>query len=210
VYDLTGGPPTEPLIALNNPSQLENKDYFGSAVAISETRVVVAARGADTGQISTGRAYVYDLASATPAAPVATLDNPSGWFDFGHSVAISGTRVVVGQPRDGPHPQVNVWNAGRAYVFDLTSITPTAPIATLTNPSPAMDDAFGHSVAASGTRVVVGTPYEDADSTPNAGSVYVYDLGSAPPLPGAIPSVTTLTNPRGGGGRVWRRSRLCV
>ena len=195
VYDLTGATPTEPVIALTNPSQQEDKaDYFGSAVAISDTRVVVAARGGDTGQISTGRAYVYDVASATPTVPVATLDNPSGRFDFGASVAISGTRVVVGQPRDGPHPQVSVWNAGRAFVFDLTSGTPTAPIATLTNPSPETDDAFGYSVAASGTRVVVGEPYAD-DSAPNAGNAYVYDLGSAPPPPGVIPSVTTLTNP---------------
>lgn len=190
VYDLTGATPTEPVIALNNPSQLEDKaDYFGSAVAISDTRVVVAARGADTGSISEGRAYVYDLASATPAVPVAALNNPPGeWPGFGHSVGISGTRVVVGHPRDGPRG--NVWNAGRAYVYDLTSVTPTAPIATLTDPSPAMDDAFGYSVAPSGTRVVVGAPYDD-DSAPNAGSAYVYDVvGAMLSLP-----VATLTDP---------------
>jgi hypothetical protein len=97
---------------------------------------------------------VYDLASGTPTVPVATLTNPSPALSdyFGSSVAISGTRVVVGAYGD----DAGAANAGSAYVYDLSSGTPTVPIATLTNPSPAGNDYFGYSVAISGTRVPWG------------------------------------------------------
>ena len=71
---------------------------------------------------------------------------------FGYSVAISGTRVVVGANGD----DTGASDAGSAYVYDLSGGTPTVPVATLNNPGPAASDYFGNSVAISGTRVVVG------------------------------------------------------
>ena len=47
-------------------------------------------------------------------------------------------------------------NSGSAYVYDLSSDTPTVPIVTLNNPDPAVGDWFGTSVAISGTRVAIG------------------------------------------------------
>ena len=38
-------------------------------------------------------------------------------------------------------------DAGSAYVYDLSSATPTVPVATLNNPGPAASDKFGYSVA---------------------------------------------------------------
>jgi hypothetical protein len=37
-------------------------------------------------------------------------------------------------------------NAGSAYVYDIGGATPTVPIATLSNPSPAAEDNFGTAV----------------------------------------------------------------
>jgi hypothetical protein len=187
LYDLTSATPAAPVATLNDPSPAAG-DHAGSSVAISGTRVVVGAYGDDTGAENAGSAYVYDLASATPTVPVATLNNPSpaereGGNRFGGSVAVSGVLVVVGTPFDGA-------NVGITYVYDLSSATPALPVATLTNPSPAVADWFGWSVSVSGTRVIVGAPHDDIGGA-DAGSAYVYDLASATPT---VP-LATLTNP---------------
>jgi hypothetical protein len=131
---------------------------------------------------------VYDLGSGTPTTPVATLNNPGARFDdrFGNAVAISGTRVVVGAPQDDTGGS----DSGRAYVFDLSSSTPSTPVAALNNPSPAPVDYFGVSVAISGTGVVVGASGDDTGLS-SAGSAYVYDLTSSTPT---VP-VATFNNP---------------
>ena len=187
VYDLSSVTPTVPVATLNNPGPAAS-DFFGRSVAISGTLVVVGAFSDDTGAISAGSAYVYDLTSGTPTVPLATLNNPSPAVNdqFGHSVAISGTRVVVGAYWDNTGAN----DAGSAYVYDLSSGTPTVPVATLNNPSPVDSDYFGDSVAISGSRVVVGVPFKDTGAD-GAGSAYVYDLSSSTPTS----PMATLNNP---------------
>src|SRR5439155_508584 len=116
------------------------------------------------------------------------IPNPSpAFYDyFGYSVAISGTRVVVG----AYHDETGANDAGSAYVYDLSSETPTLPVMTLSNPSPAAYDYFGYSVAISGMRVVVGVYYDETGAI-DAGIAYVYDLGSTTPT---VP-LATLNNP---------------
>ena len=187
VYDLNSATPTVAVVALDNPNPAAF-DQFGFSVAISGTRVVVGVPFSDIGAADSGRAYVFDLSSASPEVPVRTLNNPgpAANDEFGYSVAISGTRVVVVALLD----DTGATDSGSAYVYDLSSATPTVPVATLNNPGPAVDDRFGFSVAISGTRVVVGA-YGDDTGAGDAGSVYVYDLSSATP---AVP-VTTINNP---------------
>jgi FG-GAP repeat/HYR domain/Abnormal spindle-like microcephaly-assoc'd, ASPM-SPD-2-Hydin len=197
VYETSG--PTPTLVAtLNNPTPAAY-DYFGWSVAISGSRVVVGAQGDN----SSGSAYVYDLSSATPTVPVFTLPNPApaGGDLFGASVAISGTRIVVGAWSD----DTGATNAGSAYVYEVASSnpTPTTPITTLNNPSPSLDDAFGFSVAISGTMVVVGASDDGNDvpqtTTPpdsgqrDQGSAYVYDFGGG--FPASATPTFTLPNP---------------
>ena len=64
-------------------------------------------------------------AAGRPTVPVATLNNPgpAAGDQFGKSVAISGTRVVVGAYAD----DTGATDAGSAYVYDLSSGTPTVP-----------------------------------------------------------------------------------
>jgi len=89
---------------------------------------------------------------------VATLHNPTPNVDdrFGWSVAISGTRVVVG----AIHDTTGGFRAGSAYLYNLGGATPTVPIVTLNNPRPS-NWYFGWSVAISDTRVVVGATFND-------------------------------------------------
>ena len=188
VYDLVGAPATPlPAHTLNNPGPAAT-DFFGYSVAIAGSRVVVGANGDETGAADTGSAYVYDVSSGTPTEPVTTLNNPTRQSSdlFATTVAVSGTRVVVGAYSDN----TAATDAGSAYVYDVSSGTPTVPVATLNNPGPAASDNFGHSVAVSGTRVVVGA-YRDDTGDADAGSAYVYDLAGATPT---VPTVT-LNNP---------------
>ena len=187
VYDLASGTPAVPIVTLSNPSLLPD-DWFGSSVAISGKRIVVGAYGEDTGASNAGSAYLYDLDSATPTAPIATLHNPEPTVDdsFGYSVGIADTRVVVGVPDHS----MDASSAGSAYVYNLNSALPTAPVATLNSPSPVPADHFGNSIAISGMRVVIGAPSNDAGAV-SAGSAYVFDLSTAAPT---VP-VATLNNP---------------
>ncbi|MCX6876480.1 MAG: choice-of-anchor D domain-containing protein [Verrucomicrobia bacterium] len=192
IYDLESVTPTIPVVTLHNPHPGPTED-FGTSVAISGTRVVVSARLDDTGAADAGSVYVYDLGSGTPTVPIATLNNPRAAMSdyFGVSVAIFGTRVVVGANGD----DTGASNAGSAYVYDMTGSTPTVPVVTLNNPSPSDGDGFGHSVAISGTRVVVGAPWDDTGAS-DSGCAYVYDLSSGTPT---VP-IASLNNPSPAGG----------
>src|SRR5205085_2076158 len=142
----------------------------------------------DTGASNAGSAYVYNLNSMTPTTPVATLNNPSPAVSdfYGYSVSVSGNYVVVGASFD----DAGASDAGSAYVYDLSSMTPTTPVATLNNPSPPVFDGFGISVSVSGY-LVVALPICDDTGASDAGSAYVYDLSSMTPTT----PVTTLNNP---------------
>ena len=188
VYDIGTATPTVPIATLDNPSP-NGVDEFGTSVSISGTRVVVGAPADTTGGSFSGRAYVYDIASATPTLPMITLNNPSATppgDQFGNSVAISGTRVVVGASLD------DVWAdaSGTAYVYDISSATPTVPVITLTNPARTAGDRFGSEVAISGTRIVVAAYLANTGAT-DSGAAYVFDLSSSTP---AV-EVATLNNP---------------
>ncbi|MCW1887008.1 choice-of-anchor D domain-containing protein [Luteolibacter flavescens] len=188
IYDTTGPTPGTPAHTLLNPFP-HAQDQFGNAIAITGNIVVVGCAKNDAGAIlDSGSVYIYDLASATPTVPVLTIDHPSPMAEdwFGHSVAISGSKVVVGaNGRDA-----GALDAGTVYIYDIASTSPTVPIRTLNNPTPAAEDEFGFSVGISGNRILVGCPYKEGGAT-DAGAVYLYDLSSA--TPGS--PVATLVNP---------------
>ena len=133
-------------------------DDFGGSVAISGTTVVVGASG--HGGFA-GRAYVFTKTAAgwKQAAELKGSDTVAG-DDFGDSVAISGTTVVVGA---SDHAST----AGRAYVFTKTA-GGWKQAAELKGSDTIVGDGFGYSVAVSGTTVVVGaltTPMPPAGRT---------------------------------------------
>ncbi len=180
VYDLEGATPSQPIATLLNPHP-DGYGFFGSSVAISGTKIVVGANGDSAEATYAGRAYVYDLAGGTPGSPIATLLNPSPGTDdnFGISVAISGSRIVVGASGD----DAGASQSGSAYVYNLAGANPTAPVVILNNPSPAVFDTFGSAVAISGPLVIVGAPNDDTGKQ-DAGSAYVYNLdGQNPQIP---------------------------
>ena len=103
--------------------------------------------------------------------PAVTFRNPGPARNdnFGYSVAISGTRVVVGTYLD----DTGAPDAGIAYLYDVSAATPEAPVATLSKTTHGFDDRFGRSVAIDGKTIVVGTPNDDT-TREDKGAVYVF------------------------------------
>jgi hypothetical protein len=192
IYDRQSPTPEVPVLILDNPNPALN-DYFGAAVAINGNTVAVAAYQDDTPASNCGIVYIFDRNSGTPTVPVFTIQNPAAnaQDQFGNAIALSGSRLVVGCAKNDPG---TIADGGSAYVFDLSSGTPTLPVAILDNPAAAADDIFGTAVAISGTMVAVGAPGNDTGA-PNAGSVYLYDISlPAPHGPVAVfdnPNATT-------------------
>jgi hypothetical protein len=152
-------------ITLLNPTPAVS-DFFGGSVSISGNNILVGARYDDTGATNAGSAYLFD---ATSGALLRTFNNPAPAIDdqFGYSVAISGNYVLVGASFDS----TGATEAGSAYLFDATT---GALLRTFNNPTPAVSDHFGHSVAISGNYVLVGASFDNTGAT-DAGSAYLFD-----------------------------------
>ncbi len=189
LYDLASPSPEVPQASLINPLPGWGHHY-GSSVALVGRRIVVGAPEDDMVGRSTGSVYIHNLDSASPQVPELQLHNPSPHIGdgFGMSVAAEGTRIVVGAPRDG----TTAAGGGRVYVYDRASPTPTVPVLIIENPGPAENEAFGRSVAISGSRIVVATRH--LFDLPGSEAVYVYDLNSASP---ALPVLTLDKPPQG-------------
>ncbi len=138
------------LQTLSDPGTLpQEMVQFGASVAFDGPYTVVGAPvAAWSGHTDAGLACVLNT---NTGALVATLKSPTPATDdeFGSSVAISGSTVVVGAPgRPGYTDQ-----PGSAFVFDAAS---GKLLQTLNNSAPAVGDEFGCSVAISGSTIVVG------------------------------------------------------
>src|SRR6056300_1654458 len=75
-------------------SDAEQFDQFGSSVAVSNTRIVVGASYEDTTATDAGSAYIFDI-DGNQLAKIQASDAEAG-DQFGYSVSVSDTRIVVG------------------------------------------------------------------------------------------------------------------
>lgn len=170
----------------------DERDRFGSSVAVSGSTVVVGAYledgdGApesDDSLQDAGAAYVYVRSGEAWIQQAYLKPNlPELGTQFGDSVAIAGDTIVVGAPErpyiPGPtDPKLE--GAGAAFVFVREAGEWTQQALLLPEHSGA-EDRFGSSVAISGDTIVVGAPVEDSDgSSPfddsviSAGAAYIF------------------------------------
>src|SRR6185369_11982455 len=160
------------LRTFTNPTPGAN-DQFGSEIALFGNRALIAAPFDDAGATDSGAVYLYDT---TTGALLRTFTNPTPAMSdtFGTSVALSGTRVLIGAEQD----DTSGFNEGIAYLYDLATGN---LIKTLTIPSVNGDSEFlGHSVALSDTVALVGAAFDNSAAT-DAGGAYVFD-----PVTGAL------------------------
>jgi len=180
VFDATDG---SLITTLTSPNAQLN-GFFGNSVSISGTTVVVGAPGETAGanQLEAGNAYVFDATDGTFITTLTSLHPEGGLGQFGYSVAVSGTTVVVGAPSEHSG---GIEFVGNAYIFDSA---PGSLPTMLTSPNPIKFGDFGQSVSISGTTVVVGAPDETANALLDAGHAYVFDASTGSPI-------ATLTSP---------------
>jgi uncharacterized repeat protein (TIGR01451 family) len=137
-------------------------ESFGASVAVSGDNLVVGSPQADSDAVSaSGAAHVYIRTNLvwSPLQKL-TADDAAEFDDFGVSVAISGTTIVVGADR-----------ANGAYVFTRNGLV-WSQQQKLTA-ADAIDEDFARSVAVSGDTVVVGAPIFGGKF--ESGAAYVYD-----------------------------------
>jgi len=155
-------------------------DEFGRQVAVDGDTVVVGARFDDhTGGANAGAAYVFTRSGTvwTQQAKLTASDAAEG-DEFGLALTLSGDRLIVGAYSDD---HAGGADAGSAYVFTRVGTAWTEQFK-LMAPDAAAGDAFGGSVALSGDTAVVSSIFDDNAGGTDAGSVYVLDLATSPPL----------------------------
>lgn len=155
-----------------------NGDFFGNSVALTGDTIVVGAvfKDADLGNgriTNTGAAYVFESEKDGWKQHSLLVPRDAQSFDqFGQSVAVEGTKIVVGS--DGKTTG-GYLDAGAAYVFVRQGKEwnqQTKVIADYVYEG----DSFGQSVALSGDKVIVGANGRDPNSLVQAGEAFVYQL----------------------------------
>jgi hypothetical protein len=149
-------------------------EYFGNAVAAIGDDVVIGCYYDDRGgYLRNGAVYVYSGAqTGFVNTPKLTITNPTPWMDdhFGISLAAHGSNILIGA--DGEDK--GAIDAGAAYLYDGTT---GSLLHTFHNPSPAISDKFGNSVALNSTHALIGAQADD-HLILNSGSAYLFDLGT--------------------------------
>lgn len=148
-------------------------DYFGSAVALSGTTVLVGAPYASIdGNGQQGAVYVFTETDGTwsQTQKLVASDGASGDY-FGISVSISGVTTLVGASQatvddneyEGAAYIFSQANGSWSQTFKLTASDGTA------------GDAFGTSVVLAGNTALIGAPDATANGHGDQGAVYVFN-----------------------------------
>lgn len=162
LFDSTTGQ----LIHSLSPPEIDDADYFGFSVAISDDVVAVGARRADVTAVDDGAVYLFDAETGGFLREIGNPD-PQSFDSFGRSVSLSGDLLLVGADGDNSGAP----GAGSAYVF---SVSTGEIVQTLNNPTPAFVDLFGYSVSISGEHAVVGAIRAGEAGVQGAGAAYVF------------------------------------
>ncbi len=155
-------------------------DEFGKAVAIDGDWLIVGAQFEDEAGKDRGAAYVFErtpnAANAWSQAAKLTAEDSAFRDFFGQTVAISGTRAVVGAPEDDDLGN----QSGSAYVFELDPNNGLwSKVAKLTANDGEANDIFGSSVTISGETIIVGANEHSHQDINNNGAAYVFQRNSS-------------------------------
>ncbi len=150
-------------------------DNFGGSVGVFGTIGIVGAESVDGSQFNTGAAYIFrglDTATGnvTENAILKASDETQSAL-FGGSVAISGTKAIVG----AENANGGEFQTGAAYVFrglDVVSGTSTEDVKLVASDG-GSGEGFGESVSLSGNLAVVGASSSDGGGY-LTGAAYVF------------------------------------
>ena len=160
--------------AVLTPSDAQELQRFGNAVAASGGRVLVGAARDSEAAFRAGAAYVFTRQGSSWIQTAKLIASDAAEFDeLGTAVALSGKTAALGTLRN---PEVTL-NAGSAYVFALQRGS-WVELARLVSSDLDPFDRFGHSVAVSRGTVLLGAEGDD-DGGSSAGAAYVFAAAPA-------------------------------
>jgi len=158
-------------------------DLFGYSVSISGDYAVVGARYGDGTEVDSGSAYIFKRNGENwIQQDKLTADDGATGDNFGSSVSISGSQVIVGAFWNNGSES----NSGSAYIFIRDGENWTQQ-AKLTASDGRSQDSFGNCVSISGGRAIVGAEMDDCYGLQNCGSAYIFDK----PVGGWVDSTET-------------------
>ncbi|MFT5284648.1 MAG: hypothetical protein ACI8TQ_000805 [Planctomycetota bacterium] len=161
------------------PSDGGVAQQFGISVGMSGSIAVVGAIFDNDNGGDSGSAYLFNTNTGLQIAKLLPSDGAAS-DNFGNSVAISGTTVIVGAPRSDSDGS----DSGSAYLFDAVTGLQTAK---LTASDAAAGDFFGFSVGIHGNTVIVSAEGTDVNGA-NSGSAYLFDASTGAELMKLLPS----------------------
>lgn len=145
---------------------------FGESIAIDGSTALIGANGSRIGaQRFQGAVYVFEQHDGhwQQTAKLVAADG-AGYDNFGWSVALHGTRALIGAPYADVAGHTD---QGAAYVFDYdgTAWTQTRKLSAADG---AADDGFGRAVALSAGSALVGAAQAGIGAQAMQGAVYAY------------------------------------
>ena len=150
-------------------------DRFGTSVSLSGGSAVIGAINAPS--TGSGKAYVFVKPSKgwknmTQVAELTSSDGEVG-DNFGSSVSISGSTILVGAP-NATNGSGSTQGAAYVFVKPQTGWVNETETAKLTASDEAADDFFGTSVFLAGTVAAVGSPNATVGSNAEQGAAYLF------------------------------------
>lgn len=154
-------------------------DFFGTAVAIHEHRILVGATGVDSCGTNSGAAYVYRRAEAEEESwsleAVLQPDDCEPETFFGRSVDLGDRFAVVAASREFFSRET----PNAVYVFERDTTSGAWPqIAKLTGGAALQEGSFATSVSLDGDRLLV-TSSGDPSGRRTDGAAYLFDYDPA-------------------------------
>lgn len=169
-----------------------SNDDFGMSVSLSGTNAIVGATGAQTAGIPAGAAYVYTDTAGTWGFAQKLMMNNSSINEFGASVDMQGSRVLVGAyAASGSN-----FGSGATLIFiDQNGIWQQSRM--LYAADGVANDAFGWSVSLDGSNILIGADQAIVGGNENQGAAYFFqpaDLDIAISAPASATQNGSYTN----------------
>ncbi len=173
------------------PDVQQPGDRFGESLALSDSgQLIVGApgRGDNSNQPAAGAVFRFIPDAGSPPGwhQVETLlraADPAPHAEFGASLAVSGSTVVVGAPGANAAPAAggavpggdgDLRGPGAVYVFACDGVGDCVPQAELTPASSSAGDRFGQAVSVQGSLLVGGAPLHAAAGVPATGAAFAF------------------------------------
>lgn len=158
------------------PEELNQGDFFGPSLSISNNIMVIGAKYADGAAIDSGIVYIYKLNDKN-FEQVAKIQNPNPHSRdyFGFSVDIFEKTLIIGVPNAKlPNPIIEE-QTGAAYVYQGSDSNDWILKETLKSTGN-VGNRFGYSVAIDESSIIIGAPFESIseEKLSRFGAVYSY------------------------------------